>query len=60
MQGNDIEKKIVCSNNEATIKIEPNYIIRGYTIKPEIKAVCPEVEDRIAFAEIQVVSSPEL
>ena len=60
IQGNDIEKKIVCSNNEATIKIEPNYIIRGYTIKPEIKTVCPEVEDKIGFAEIQVVSSQEL
>lgn len=60
IQGNDIEKKIVCSNSEATIKIEPNYVIRGYTIKPEIKTVCPEVEDKIGFVEIQVVSSQEL
>src|SRR5699024_5644246 len=30
VQVNNIEKKIICSNQHANIKIEPNYIIRGY------------------------------
>ena len=40
IQGNNIEKKIICSNKNAKIKIEPNYIIRGYIEKPEILEVC--------------------
>lgn len=60
LQGNGTEKKIICSNNNATIKIEPNYIIRGYINKPELKSVCEEVEDKFGFAQIQVVSKAEL
>lgn len=60
LQGNNIEKKIICSNADATIKIEPNYIIRGYINKPEFMAVCDEVEDKFGYAEVQVVSRAEL
>lgn len=60
IQGKDIEKKLICSNNNATIKIEPNYIIRGYVNKPEVRTVCSKVEDEIGFAQIQVISSAEL
>lgn len=60
IQGNNIEKKIICSNSEATIKIEPNYIIRGYVHKPEIMITCEAVEDQFGFAEIQIISKPEL
>lgn len=60
IQGNNIEKKIICSNEEASIKIEPNYIIRGYVNKPEIMTTCEVVEDQFGFAEIQVISKPEL
>lgn len=60
IQGNDIEKKIVCSNKNAKIKIEPNYIIRGYIEKPEILEVCENVEDEFGYAEIQVLSKKEL
>lgn len=59
-QGAGIEKKIICSNDNATIKIEPNYIIRGYINKPELKSVCEEVEDKFGFAQIQVISKEEL
>lgn len=59
-QGNSIEKKIICSNLDSTIKIEPNYIIRGYVYKPEIMTVCEEVEEKFGYAEIQVVSKAEL
>jgi len=60
VQGNSVEKKIVCSNTDATIKIEPNYIIRGYVNRPEIMPVCEKAEDKFGYAEIQVVSKPEL
>ena len=60
LQGNNIEKKIICSNADATIKIEPNYIIRGYINKPEFMTVCDEVEDKFGYAAVQVVSSAEL
>ena len=60
LQGNSIEKKIICSNFDATIKIEPNYIIRGYVYNPEITPVCDEVEEKFGYAEIQVVSKAEL
>jgi len=60
LQGNKSEKKIICSNKEAAIKIEPNYIIRGYFNKPEIMSVCETVEKQFSYAEIQVVSKSEL
>ena len=60
VQGNDIEKKIICSNKNAKIKIEPNYIIRGCIEKPEILEVCENVEDEFGYAQIQVVSKKEL
>lgn len=60
IQGNNIEKKIICTNSETTIKIEPNYIIRGYVEKPEILEVCEKVEDEFGYAEIQVISKKEL
>lgn len=60
IQGNNIEKKIICSNSKATIKIEPNYIIRGYINKPAIKPVCENAENKFGYAEIQVISKPEL
>jgi predicted nucleotidyltransferase component of viral defense system len=60
IQGNNIEKKIICANSETAIKIEPNYIIRGYVEKPKILAVCDKVEDEFGYAEIQVISKKEL
>lgn len=60
LQGTGTEKKIICSNSNATIKIEPNYVIRGYINKPEIRPVSEEVEDKFGYAQIQVVSKSEL
>ena len=60
IQGNNIEKKILCSNSLASIKIEPNYIIRGYIHKPNIMPVCNTVEDKFGYTEMQVISMPEL
>jgi len=34
LQGTKDEKKIICSNENASIKIEPNYTIRGSLLPP--------------------------
>ena len=60
VQGSDIEKKIICSNQHAKIKIEPNYIIRGYIEKPKTLEVCENVEDEFGYVQIQVISKKEL
>ena len=60
VQGNNIEKKIICSNQHANIKIEPNYIIRGYIEKPKTLEVCENVEDEFGYVQIQVISKKEL
>jgi len=60
LQGNNAEKKIICSNPKATIKIEPNYTIRGYAYEPTILSICKEAEKMFSYAEIQVVSKAEL
>ena len=60
IQGNNIEKKIICANKNAKIKIEPNYVIRGVIKTPEILNICEKVEDEYGYAEIQVVSKSEL
>lgn len=60
LQGNNAEKKIICSNQKATIKIEPNYTLRGYVYEPETMSICSEAEKQFNYAEIQVISKSEL
>jgi hypothetical protein len=40
IQGNGDEKKLIASNRVASIKIEPNYTIRGYVYAPELHQIC--------------------
>lgn len=54
------EKKVICANTEATIKIEPNYVIRGYVIEPVVMSVCEQVEDKFGYVEMKVLSQSEL
>jgi predicted nucleotidyltransferase component of viral defense system len=56
----DKEKKLICSNQYASIKIEPNYVIRGYAYAPEVRNICAAAEDLFGFAEILTVSKEEL
>ena len=44
----------------AQIKIEVNSVIRGCVNEPELRSVSAPVEDQYGFAEIQVVSFPDL
>lgn len=54
------ELRIVVSNALATIKIEVSPVARGTLHAPEIKMVHDKVEDEFGYAEIQVVSVPDL
>ncbi len=52
--------KIICSNAETAIKIEPNYTIRGFIYPPEKLSISDKVQEKYGFAAINVVSLPEL
>ena len=59
IKGTEI-KKIYCADNFITIKIEPNYTIRGYAYEPELMRICETAEETFGFAKIKVVSKQEL
>lgn len=59
IRGTD-SKKIYCSDNFITIKIEPNYTIRGYAYEPQLMRICEKAEDDFGFAKIKVISKQEL
>lgn len=54
------ELRIIVSNALATIKIEVSPVARGTLHAPEMKTVHDRVEDEFGYAEIQVVSMPDL
>jgi predicted nucleotidyltransferase component of viral defense system len=60
LQGNEIEKKIICSSNDIAIKIEPNYIMRGCLEAPSILSVNNTVEDRFFPVDMRVISKAEV
>ena len=60
IQGNGDEKKLIASNRVATIKIEPNYTIRGHVYAPELRQICAKAERDYGYAEMRIVSASEL
>lgn len=54
------ELRIVVSGNTATIKIEVSPVARGTLHPPVNSQIMESVEDEFGFAEIQVVSQPDL
>jgi len=54
------EKKIIVSNQGASIKIEPNYTLRGWVFEPSVQGIAPKAEADFGYAEIAIVSKPEL
>lgn len=54
------ELRLVVSNLDATIKIEVSPVARGTLHQPELMPVQASVEDEFGYAEIQVVSLPDL
>lgn len=58
--GQATEKKIICSNHETTIKIEPNYTIRGTVCAPIEAPVSPKVLKKFGFAQMKILEFNEL
>ncbi|WED24007.1 nucleotidyl transferase AbiEii/AbiGii toxin family protein [Vibrio sp. JC009] len=54
------ELRIVVSNSTATVKIEVSPVARGTLHEPEVLEVAESVEDEFGYAEIPVVSLPDL
>jgi len=54
-----LEKKILCSNEKAAIKIEPNYTIRGMIEPPNTLSVCSRAEELFGYTECNVLSKTE-
>ncbi|UDL88388.1 nucleotidyl transferase AbiEii/AbiGii toxin family protein [Mesorhizobium sp. PAMC28654] len=55
-----IVTKLTVQRPDAQIKIEVTPVLRGCVFEPETRAVSQGVEDAFGFAEIQVVSFPDL
>ena len=55
----DSEKKILCSNEKSTIKIEPNYNARGCIVPPQELSICSRAEDLFGYVDCNVLSKAE-
>lgn len=56
-QGSSGNYKLIVSNGKASIKIEPNYTVRGFVHPPAMLSVQPLVEKTFSWAEM-LVGSP--
>ena len=57
----DKEKKIICQdNNFATVKIEPNYTLRGCIKEPNIISICDSAEELFGYIDFPVLSKSEV
>ncbi len=52
--------RLLIHGRDAQIKIEVTPVLRGCVYEPAVRPVTSQVEDRFGFAEIQVVSFPDL
>lgn len=59
-QGEDYITKLFVRADAVQIKVEVTPVLRGCVYEPQMMSVSPRVEDRFGFAEIQVVSFPDL
>jgi hypothetical protein len=53
-------KRLIVSEATSSIKIEVSPVLRGTVFDPELRAVSESVQERFGFAEMQVVSLPDL
>ncbi len=60
LQGEDCIVKLFVRADGVQIKIEVTPVLRGCVYAPETLSVSARVEDQFGFAEMQVVSSPDL
>lgn len=61
IRGPEASRKVICSSNGATIKIEPNYILRGTVFPVRTMTTCPRIgEITKSEASMNVLSFAEL
>lgn len=53
-------KRLIVSAEGSSIKIEVSPVLRGTVFEPRLLSVSPAVEERFGFAEMPVVSLPDL
>jgi predicted nucleotidyltransferase component of viral defense system len=53
-------KRLLVHSGGSAIKVEVTPVLRGTVFPPELRSVSPSVEERFGFAEMQVVSFPDL
>ncbi|MGV7243398.1 nucleotidyl transferase AbiEii/AbiGii toxin family protein [Caballeronia sp. M23-90] len=56
----DVVTKLVVRHNGVQIKIEVTPVLRGCVFEPEMRSVTPSVEEEFGFAEMRVLSFPDL
>jgi hypothetical protein len=56
----NVVTKLVVRGDGAQIKIEVTPVLRGCVFEPEMRPVSPSVEDEFGFAEMRIVSFPDL
>lgn len=60
LSGSSASRKILCSDGLASIKLEPNFILRGIVFPVRKLQICDLAQDRFGFAQVNVLSFPEL
>ena len=53
-------KRLLVHSDGTVIKVEVSPVLRGTVFPPQTRPVSPSVEERFGFAEMQVVSLPDL
>lgn len=56
----DDGKRLIVSSYSNSIKVEVSPVLRGTVFDPDIRSVSPAVEEQFGFAEMQLVSLPDL
>ena len=60
LSGHEVSRKIMCHKDDTTIKIEPNFILRGTAFPVRRLEVSPAAEDLLGYCRINVLSRQEL
>lgn len=60
LSGSEVSRKIICNRGDTTIKIEPNFILRGTVYPARIMDDSPATEEKLGYCRINVLSRAEL
>lgn len=60
LSGTEVARKVVCAKGAASIKIEPNYILRGAVFPVRTMESGPRAEALFGYCRVQILSREEL